>query len=372
MKRLTLLLIFLLFVGSVNALTLPSKDAVVFLDEGGTTLPDKNSVVFLDGLIPTVAAVSLTITDACGTTTIFHNSELNCTFNATYDGAAAVVNWTINDSRVDIISLNLAGQVYDNPTLSDYNLPGCWSVDVTASGGDASDTATFSYCVNDTAPAMNETFVSISLVGSEKFSIIANFTDFEADPGNISINCTAFNITVDNSTNTYNLSREGDSAVEQSQVCLITLSDDTLSSTQEILLNLTNSSVITIPANISGFIPSFNVSQATINASLNTYTEYNITMENMTGNNPLWNITNLVSSTLNIQAKLNETVSDVVLSCGCTFNPTNTTNLTTSFQTLCTIPALGVEEVWCWTNMVAFNFTTRRNISLDTSIQVVS
>jgi len=98
-------------------------------------------------------SLGVNITDTCPNVDIYHNQDFSCSPNATNQGTDNIL-WSVNDSRVNITGLNTTALLFDNPNPTDYNLPDCWDVNVTAESGTSSDSFTFVYCINNTAPVL--------------------------------------------------------------------------------------------------------------------------------------------------------------------------------------------------------------------------
>lgn len=125
------------------------------------------------------------LVDTCGTITLFHNINLTCQFNASsnFTNTTNAFIWAVNDSRVNLAVDNATAYVVDNASLSDYNMPGCWdiNVSVTDAGDTDSDSHIFKYCINDSAPVIDQNCGNINISHSQNLSCNLNASDAEND-----------------------------------------------------------------------------------------------------------------------------------------------------------------------------------------------
>lgn len=359
--------------------TAPTKNEVTFVFDQDTdyTAPQKNAVTFIFDPTP-LNITAPVIVDACGTTTIFHNQNLSCTFNATLDETSTGGNWTVNDSRVSIISQNSSGTVVDDPSLSDYNLPGCWDIRVVVTDNIGSDGETFTYCINNTAPSFNETIGNLTFINTQKVSIIANFSDVEGDNASISVNCTILNSTVNNVSKTYNLSREVDLLIDE-QVCLLTISDTVLSNTQVFEVNISKDSLlipsfnVTIGANLSALFPDGNFTGSIINASFRLLTRENMSTKNVTSSNSYLQLNNSDPDLqpLDVYCRSNQTVSDLKISVSPQFNAENKTELNlTNRLIVSNVSSGGIIDIFPFWDYLQFNYSTIRRFEFNITCEM--
>jgi len=161
-------------------------NVVLFHDEADYDAPDFDNVILLHGESGnvTVAAEGARFVDVCsGTITIFHNENLSCQFNATSDftNATNPLNWTVNDSRVSLAIGNDTAFLVDDPALEDYNLPGCWDISVAVLDNEDIDNTSLVYCINNSAPVINDGCADTHIFHNQDFNCSLNATDAEGD-----------------------------------------------------------------------------------------------------------------------------------------------------------------------------------------------
>lgn len=377
---------------SAQAYTAPSNPENAPLMHSGIVYVaplNPENVPLLHGVEVQVNFTGPTIVNACGNVILFHTQNLNCTFNATdYDAQELV--WAINDSRVQIISLNTSGQVFDNPSLQDYNLPSCWSIKVNVTDTDnESASSIFQYCINDTAPTFNETIQNVTITNTSSYSALYNWSDAEGDNASIVINnCSlAFNVSINNLTRTINLSRIAGGLVNETYSCSMNLSDTVLNTTSNLFVllliidpNGVANYTVTNGTNFSSLRPVINLSVTTINHSYirilnasnvtnnHTYiyvTGYNYTTENASASNPFFRVNNSDTQLLNAVCKLNETLRNIEVRASPQFHPQNATNLSTVYTVVqANVSANSSVGIYPYFNYVRFNITAPRNDSV--------
>lgn len=123
------------------------------------------------------------ITDICSLTNISHSQYLDCKVNAT-DPESDPLTFYVNDSRVTMNATT--GVLYDDPVLSDYNLPDCWDLTVNVTDTIGWSDASFVYCVYDTAPVSTVKNITPSPVLAGTWpTLYVNITDVELDDATV-------------------------------------------------------------------------------------------------------------------------------------------------------------------------------------------
>lgn len=126
--------------------------------------------------------------DTCDDVTIYHDEDLMCQVNAT-DPESGPIVYGINDTRV---SINATGYIYDNASLSDYNLPSCWNISYNVTDDhDITVNASFVYCINDTAPTLSDAWnMTVGWhLGElfENYDAIFDYTVYDAEKDTINV-----------------------------------------------------------------------------------------------------------------------------------------------------------------------------------------
>lgn len=339
--------------------------------------PNAENVPLLHGPEVQINGTGPVIVNACGPNiTVFHNMNLNCTFNATDPNEQELV-WAVNDSRIQMISKNTSGQVFDNPTLQEYNLPGCWNIKVNVTDTDNESTSTtFNYCINDTAPAFNETLANITVFNTQNYSQYYNWSDVEGDNASIALNCTGLNATINNVTHTVLFTRIADNGTAFVQICRATLNDTILASSRDIVLNVTTDPAtvanytITNGTNMSGLNPVLNftgISNQSIlrfNYTYNLMWFYNRSQQNQTVSNPFLYFNNTDSQDLCIRCNITILLQGITVKLSLNFSGINESRITgNNTLVACGRPANSSTRVWAFFDYVAYNYTVQRNDS---------
>ena len=371
---------FLLLISGVFSYTAPPFNSINMTFSGAVYVAPANNDINITFGEVIVQENGSTLVDVCGTITIFHNQNLSCQFNATSDftNLTNPLVWAVNDSRVNLTASNNTAYVVDDPVLQEYNLPGCWDINVSISDleGPGSDSHIFKYCINDTSPLFNETIGNQTITNLQDFLFVGNVTDNEADPYFTSINCTIVQTAAINTTSQYNITKIANGTVEQ-QICEITISDTVLNSTQSFLFNISTDADfialynVTLGANLSEFRPSINFTNVTtqINGILNLINISVLGTENVTNQNPYFVLNNTDTQDLNASCKSDNNPSDLLISVNDQLLSSNRTNISSSNFTLFYqgIPPGGTVSVFPFWEYIDFNFTVERNITVNLS-----
>jgi len=201
-----------------------------------TLLNNSASLNVIESLtIPiTTAEVPPILLSSCLDVTLYHNQNLVCQNNASdINNPTINYEWKVNDSR---LNMTIAGLLTDNPTLSDYNLPGCWDVTSTVNNTVGLKSSSFKYCINNTAPTFNETIPDATAQSSLTFNYTGNFSDAQNDNATLIVSCDGLTFSLDNSSHTYNLFNSSQSGVLN---CDVSLSDGVSNTSQSFTLTVT-------------------------------------------------------------------------------------------------------------------------------------
>lgn len=344
----------------------------------------------------TIAALDTSTEDNVSRTFSVELQNSPPTFNETYlliishgDGFSLTGNWSdvnieqganvyVNDTTLTVTNTDNTSRTFQmswNPTLNDAGKNWSFELSIEDEGTEYNLTKlNISIYVNNTPPTFNETFTDQLIYNKVALNITGNWSDNESDDAQVSVNGTRLQVSItDNTTRTYELYWNAtDSDVETNWSFELTITDGLQSSSQIFSIYVLNSTIVTAGANYTNIVPATNLSRGTINITLLTYTELNVSMENMTESNPLYNISTALPLGQTLNMTLNETFLDFIVGCSCSYNYSSKVNLTNLTQTICSIQALGYVDLWCWADFINFNFTTERNLTMNFTLEVYS